>query len=165
MLVALYGPSCVGKTTIGNALSAATNRMLRSCGQIVRNQAQLLGVEADDLPDCKHHEVDSATRDWLVENPTGIVEGRYLDYVLATSELRPFLVQLTAADEVRQKRWQDRVGPSFRMDDWRRMDEADAALIARIYPGVERLTPDFILDTSSVPVAECARQVQQRIVS
>lgn len=165
MVVALFGLTCVGKTTIGTALSAAIGSAVRSCGEVVRSEAQRLDVPIDGLADAIHHAIDAKTREWLVTRETGIVEGRYLNYVLAASRVRPQLIHLTASDDVRQKRGQLRFGPSFRLEDLRRIDEGDADFAGRIYTSDGPLPPDYVLDTSTASVVECVQEIRRRMES
>ncbi len=159
-MIALVGPSCVGKTTIGLELSAATKVRIRRCGDQVRSEAQLLGVPIDELPDELHEMVDAETREWAVALQMGVVEGRYLDYVLATLVAPPRLVRLTATDDVRCERWRLRTGDRFSLDDLQKVDEADGALAGRIYAASSRLLPSFRIDTSSTSVSDCVGQIR-----
>lgn len=165
MVIALFGQTCVGKTTIGTALSAATRSTLRSCGEVVRSEAQRLGVRVDGLADAVHHAIDATTRDWLVTQSSAIVEGRYLNYVLAACEVRLRLIHLTASDGVRQQRGQLRFGPWFRLEDLKSIDEADATFVDRIYTSHNQRPPDCVLDTSTASVEECVQEIQRRMES
>ncbi len=161
MVVGLFGQSCVGKTTLGAALCADLDIRLRSCGELIRDEARQLGVAVADLPDTLHHAVDAATREWLVTSREGIVEGRYLNYVLAASIVRPRLIHLTAPDDVRQKRWQVRAGHACSVEDLRAVDELDTALVKRLYTEQIPLPPEYTVDTSTMSVPDCVHEIRR----
>jgi cytidylate kinase len=83
LIIAIFGPSCVGKTTLARVLGAKLGIPIRSCGTVLREEAFRLGISLDSISLEVHHRIDAETRNFA-EQATGstIIEGRYLDVVL-----------------------------------------------------------------------------------
>jgi cytidylate kinase len=88
MIFAIYGPSCVGKSTVSSRVAAELNLQFRSCGSAVRDRASVLGIDIKELPDAIHREIDQETVAWALTHQPCVVEGRFLDLVLAAVDNR-----------------------------------------------------------------------------
>lgn len=106
LVIGICGKSAVGKSTVAKIIASRLEGSLRSCGEIVKNRMQLLGVA--ELSAAEHRLIDSETRE-LASSTMGvlIIEGRYLDEVLKDLP-QVVLVEILCADEERAKRAQHR---------------------------------------------------------
>jgi cytidylate kinase len=158
MIVAFFGPSCVVKTTIARVLQDQLALPLRSCGAAVVERAARVGVPFTDLPDEEHRAVDHDTLSWVVSRQSCLVEGRFLDSVLAPVAGPTILVRLNARVEDRCRRWAARSTPSMsiRLEE---LDRIDDTLRARLYGTSQRIQPVLTLSTSELSVEVCAERV------
>jgi cytidylate kinase len=158
MIVALYGPSSTGKTTIARGVRSETNISLRSCGEIVKSRADLLGMPVSDLPDDEHRSIDHETRAWAAANKPCLVEGRYLDYVLGPLGAQVTLIRLDAtALERKTRRVISRDRPlTIPGDD---PDLLDSIFCTRMYAAGKQLAPQLILNSSEMSVEACVQRV------
>jgi cytidylate kinase len=164
MIVCLFGPSCVGKTTLAKRVAAALGLPLRSCGDAVRTAATVHGTTIKDLPDEGHREVDAGTVAWALEHKACIVEGRYLDRVFADSRAAVTLILIGASDACRVSRLRDRSGNTLlSAEDLRRSDDEDNAFRERLFGDHATAMPWQVLDTSGLTVDECAQQLSELI--
>lgn len=159
MLIALFGSSSVGKTTLAQALATQSSVELRGCGDIVRSCAKLRGVPVDAVADGDHRDIDAATREWCAKPGNRIVEGRFLDQVLQSMETPLILIKVVASDEVRGDRWCKRLGQPLEEGQLAAFDDADAAFRLRSYDVTAKLLPDFVLDTSDRSVELCLEEL------
>ena len=159
MIIALVGRSCTGKTTVARALSRALCLPLRLCGQIVRDRAKELRVSAAELPDEEHRAIDDGTRMWACAHPSCVIDGRYLDYVLASVGENVGVILLEAAETDRHARHRQRHAPSLTvtLDD---PDEFDMMFCLRMYKNGKRLSPSLILNSSELSVESCVRRIR-----
>jgi hypothetical protein len=157
MILALFGPSCSGKTTIARHASARLNIGARFCGEAAKLRARLLDISVGSLSDDEHRAVDEETRRWALASDPCIVEGRYLDYVLSMIRQKVTLVRLDATVSDRNIRR----GPADRAltipED--EPDLSDATFCARVYSSSSRIKPDFVLNTSELSVDVCVQRV------
>ena len=49
LIIAIFGSSCTGKTTVAQLLANELNADLRICGEIVRNESKRLNISYDKL--------------------------------------------------------------------------------------------------------------------
>lgn len=159
MLIALFGASSVGKSTLARALSARFQVDLRGCGDIVRERAAAHGGDLAAVSQEEHRQIDDETRVWCQQTGNRIVEGRFLDQVLHGLEVNLILVEITANEQVRMVRWSDRLDSSVSAQDIRSFDQEDAAFRMRAYGEAARLTSNFVLDTSDRTVGSCLEQL------
>ena len=159
MLIGLFGHSCTGKTTLAQEMAASLNLPLRGCGDVVKSKAMELSVSLDRLPLSEHQTIDEATREWGKRNPRGIVEGRYLDQVLADLDVPLVLVEITAADRDRAERWARRRDVPVGDIQVAEYDRADEAFRAAAYTGVVRIEPSLTISTSGETVDQCLKEL------
>ena len=160
MIVALFGASCTGKTSIARALSAELTVPLRSCGDAVKGRASELSVAWSKLPDEQHRTVDKETREWCAAMKPCIVEGRFLDHVLAPLQGDTMLIRLAASKEARCARWTSRTGLHAALAEIEEHDEVDRTFRTRLYGESEVLAPLLVMDTSDQSVKACVRRVK-----
>jgi cytidylate kinase len=163
MIVCILGPSCVGKSTIARRAAAALELPLRSCGDAVREKAEILGLPIEQLPDDAHRAVDAASVVWALERFGGcLLEGRFLDAVFAAAGVSATLIELQANRSSRLARARTRYSVlSFSTDDLDRMDAAEAEFRARLFGRVAEYPTRHMLDTSGLTLDECARRVRE----
>ena len=79
MILALFGGSHTGKTTIARRLEERLGLPRRSCGEEVRSVAATLRCDASDLPDEQRRPSRQETLKWVHANAFsgGIVEGPF----------------------------------------------------------------------------------------
>ena len=98
-VIALYGGTCVGKTTAAKHLAATLGWNLRDCGHEVVHAAERQGVAVRELPLDVHRSIDAETRLVTSGATDGmIVDGRYLQYVLAGMSVAT-MVEVTCDDK------------------------------------------------------------------
>src|SRR6266496_1264569 len=102
-VIAIYGPSCSGKTRLSRELSQKLKLRVRHCGKVVEARAVELGVNVDDLPLVEHQLIDADTRRCAAVDEGLIIEGRYLDAVLGENQDVTF-VRLLCDNSVRERR-------------------------------------------------------------
>src|SRR5260370_13371538 len=79
MVIAIYGASEVGKSTIARLLGQRTGLPVRHCGEAVKERAAELNSSLAALSLDVHQMIDAETRSFVARAPSAIVEGRYLD--------------------------------------------------------------------------------------
>ena len=165
MIMALYGRSCVGKTTIARSLSGLSGIPLRSCGGVVRARAASIGVSVVELSEDDHRQIDAATIRWAREQKDCIVEGRFLDAVFATEDLPLILIEITASPAARVERARERhQSPAFCEDDLKLADTRDAAFVSELFEATCPCVPWRRIDTSNLTVVGCTQLLQEIIV-
>lgn len=160
VILAIYGGSCTGKTTVAKVLAERLACPLRCCGELVREAATNAGVEIDKLPDKTHRRIDEQTVMWaFTSTRPSILEGRHLHYVLASRATFVFLVRLEASLSSRALRWQQKSGGEHTRSDVTMLDAADDAFRLRLYPNRRPVTPSITVDTTSLTPEETAQCV------
>jgi cytidylate kinase len=150
-MIALFGPSAVGKTTLAEVVANEFGISARYCGREVQGFARADKVAVNELALPRHREIDAATLEWAIGNPNGLIEGRFLDHVLVPYG-RVILMKLTASDEIRNKRLQARLRPSDVVTE----DRRDAEFRKVMYQASVSVPVALTLDTSDKSVEECS---------
>ena len=160
MLIALYGESCTGKTTIAAHLGEVSGIEVRHCGRRLAAEAANQGVQARDLDLNAHRRIDQETFDWVSSKKhLAVVEGRFLHYVLVGSPAPTVLVRCTASASLRRERIERRSGIVEGRSDIFLLDREDSEFCGRLYAGVRPRPFDLFLDTSTASIAECVEKV------
>ncbi|SRR6266478_9443675 len=113
IIVGIYGPPAVGKSTVAKKVAAFIGAKVRHCGEIVKAHARELGTTLDDVPLEVHRKIDAETRQVAetTREPL-ILEGRFLDEVLRGIP-RVLLISLECNLEERIRRHVSRGGSSI----------------------------------------------------
>lgn len=156
MILGLYGHSCTGKTTVARVLAQTFRLPLRSCGEEVKLAASHLGVTFEELPPLSHRAIDAETLRWGLVTEIGIIEGRFLDFVLYPLSEVVHLACITASIDKRMHRWAAKHNQSYNENAIHCADASDAEFIDRMYIRACRSAPRHTLDTSDLTTAECA---------
>ena len=158
LVIAIFGRSCTGKSTVAKILAEKHSLRRRHCGDVAQRAAADLGVDVSDLSEDCHRKIDSETVEWICKT-TGfcLVEGRYLDQVLAPVAPALILVRFEASLQTRAVRWhqKDQQGP-YTVTDIKRLDSEDDAFHKRMYKGRPGLRPAITMDTTSLTPEEIA---------
>lgn len=160
-MIAIYGPAGVGKTTLAAALAQRLDVPVRHCGVALKRAAEVAGVRAADATRDLHTLVDEETRAFArTVLPLGVVEGRYLRFVLAGLPYVRF-IQLRCAGAVRADRRSRSDQGAVASED-----AADAKLIAELYaphdPGAA--SEDWLqLDSTNTSSADLVTLIQNTL--
>lgn len=162
-VIAIYGRSLVGKTTVARLLAEEMGWGCRACGDAVVDAAARLGLRVDDLPASVHREVDAGTRKaaGAGDGAGVVIEGRYLQYVLA-NERRAVFVELTCDSGVRTRRLAKRVSVGSSIRGVEESDAADDQFCEELYSGV-REGPQVVIDTSGLTAADVVAGIRQEL--
>jgi cytidylate kinase len=144
IVLAIYGPSCVGKSTLARELGRQLGIEVRHCGEALKEHATELGVALDAIPITIHQSVDEETRR-LARQASGtvVIEGRYLDLVLSDIPSVRF-IRLTCDEATRNFRYSIRESKSIPPRTLQEEDEDDAQARALLYSGVTRSLGDWM---------------------
>ena len=164
MIIAIYGKSCAGKSSVARELGKLINAPVRFCSEEVKMRAKQLGCTPMALSLEQHISIDEDTREIAGASDKDIViEGCFLPYVLSNlSDV--FWVKLTCNQRNREKRYLDR-NPEFKSDiDLTRRDYNDEVLCKKIYgESNENLCGSFTIDTSNCSVEEIVLLIKKEL--
>lgn len=156
IVLAIYGRSCVGKSTLAAELGERYDVPVRHCGAVVKACASELGIASESLPIDIHRKIDSETRK-LAKNTKGafVVEGAYLDLVLNEVPGVRF-VHLRCNKTIRQTRFLGRAGAVSNTQSTLSQRDRDHKRLRRLlYQSARRVEkPWIVLNTSKSTAAE-----------
>lgn len=159
MIIALFGGSACGKTTLAGIASSELKIPVRHCGKEIREAAAATGYDLSLASDDLHWSVDRQTKDWCTDlEGRGLVEGRFLDQVLSDLPGVTF-VELTATDEVRAVRLTERLGRLVSSEEVRQMDEEDDLFRRRMYRAASRAPASHTIHTGGGTAWECGQKL------
>lgn len=151
IVLAIYGASCVGKTTLAKELGLRWAVPVRHCGNVLKEHANELKISLENLPAEVHWTVDVETRSLAQQTSDFlIIEGRYLDLVLAGTP-RVRFVRLGCDETVREQRLRGRAHrqASSMIRLIQQEDRYDAKLRRNLYGDAFSVAIDWIvLDTT-----------------
>ena len=151
MTIAIFGASCTGKTTFVKYLASKYSYNTRHCGDVIRRTARLLGVEISRLGPELHSRVDNETLCWVKdEEGPKLVEGRYLNYVLADNSSGFVLVRFLANIDTRVRRSSVHNSSEEGRHALLNADASDSEFCNRLYRGVTPLEAHHTIDTSGL---------------
>lgn len=161
MIIALYGQSLSGKTTIGNALRARLGcSPIRNCGEIVKIRSRELQLSRQGLPVEEHLEIDAETIRWSeTQSGLAIVEGRYLDYVLSRARADIQLIELVCDSTTRERRWAKRITRTVSLEALKAKDAADRDFVAMMYGESSPLVPRLQVNTTLADIGKCINEI------
>lgn len=166
MKIALIGGTCVGKTSV---LQEITNRFTfetRFCGREVLSKANELGVDPENLSQDDHRLIDEETKNFAKKSRSPLlIDGRFLNYVLAGNSEDFFFVRLVGAIDIRAARALARLRDSNeRAENFiAHSDMRDENFCRNMYCGVRPATIDLQIDTSELTVPEVARRILSHV--
>jgi cytidylate kinase len=165
MIIAIFGSSCTGKTSVARPLAEELGLAIRSCGEEIKKRAKALSISVGELPDEVHSVIDNETVTWVSANEHCIVEGRFLDYVLSSVNEEIVFIQLTTSDNERLTRMLKHRRPDIPIEDLRQIDEIDQRFRERHYNNISKVEPWLTIDTSNDTVAECVKQIILKVLA
>lgn len=145
---------------MADALSPELGYPVRHCGEVIKQLAARNGRSPNELSSKEHADADEATRVSATQARNLIIEGTFLDVVLA--DVRNCkLVRLSCDATVREARYNvRRSGTSFAD-----RESLDAELRQRLYQGIPNRAPDLELDTTSKTADAVAREIAKWLMT
>jgi len=166
-VIAIYGPSCSGKSDIAREISRLTGYKVRHPGEAITTRARMYDLASGaDVEQEYHNLIDKQTIEWITSSPDPvvIVEATNLAYVIDSIE-DIFRVEVSSADKEREARWQRRKeeggGRSRQIgENLPSRDAADGRLVSMLY-GEDQLDkkPNIKVDGDLASAEENARKV------
>jgi cytidylate kinase len=152
-VVAIFGPSAVGKSTVARRVAEELGAQVRHCGEeVVRRIARCGSISLDG-----HRDVDEATRRFVEERRASVVvEGRFLDRVLGQTPGVTFVRLHCDIDERARRARQARAATTPLGED-----EEDAILTAALYrhSSDSGVNIAMEIDTTGVSIERVARMI------
>jgi cytidylate kinase len=159
MIIAIFGGSGCGKTTLARIATDKLGIPVRHCGEQISDAVAARGHNLASAPDHLHQLLDRQTRDWCAEiNGDGVVEGRFLDRVLADLPGVVF-VEFTATRKERARRLSERLKRHVDEDEVCAIDEQDDLFRRRMYPDNTCASRAQIIDTGRGTALECGQKL------
>jgi cytidylate kinase len=160
LVLGLYGPSCVGKSTLAKEIGKRLGANVRHCGEILKEKSSKLKIPFDPFPIELSRAVDAETRTFAENaNEVRVIEGRYLNIVLfGIPNVR--LLRLTCSAIVRDARLRNQVKEVRKKVSIVEQDSSDEHLSKVLYGDSPPMQHDWmVLDTT-----ECSTEVSTEIV-
>jgi cytidylate kinase len=163
MIVALFGRSATGKTTLAKLIGNELAAEVRHCGNALRIAATAAGSTIEDASDDVHRSVDRETLEWCerIRDGFGVLDGRFLDRVVSGRPDVTF-VEICAAPSIRALRWAERLGSAFDEQDLARVDARDDSFSANMYRLSTITRPLVTIDTTGGGVQENGPEICYR---
>jgi energy-coupling factor transporter ATP-binding protein EcfA2 len=155
-VIALYGPSASGKTSIATALKKLLpNAHIRHCGRIAkeamrRNQARTSIEQVYQLVDSETRQLAANCQDLM------IVEGRYLDNVLDGLP-NVYFIKLIILEEERERRLSSKAFHTNSTCD--EIQAIDNYISDSLYPKIKRISKDSLVVSSIASVDVVASEI------
>jgi cytidylate kinase len=154
VVLALYGLSCTGKTTVAEKIAELTGWSLRSAAKAVHERAAELGISPDALSLSEHRAIDETTRNLAASAcETLVIEGTFLDALLSEVP-RISRIELNCGGQERLRRFQCRENNR----DLVSRDNADRQLRRSLH-GTRRGVPDLSIDTTTKSPDDVAKEI------
>jgi cytidylate kinase len=149
VIIAIYGKSCVGKSTTANALGQLYRIEVRKCGELVKSRAIQLGIDPEQLSHDDHKAIDEETQRLATAGRSVIVEGVFLDRVLSAGTPNLISVELTCSEDERSRRFAQKYAHAKL--DLKQRDVVDCKTAAGLYSSPEaKMQPNVTIDTTSL---------------
>lgn len=160
MIIALFGNSATGKTTLAKMIANQLGTEMRNCGDAIRIAAAAANTTIDTLSADIHRLVDQDTVDWCDRHgpELGVIDGRFLDLILGERN-DVALVNIRASPAVRASRLEQARCHTFDESDVLRIDEQDGRFRADMYQDKLAGRPRIIIDTSRRDKNECVGEL------
>jgi cytidylate kinase len=163
-VIAIYGESCAGKSSVARELGLLVDASVRHCGELAKQAAARAGVKVADLPRRAHEELDSETRKAGTRTrQILVVEGTFLDHVLREAR-GTVLVKLDATFAERTRRLSIRTGTDAAEGELVARDAANAQLRETLYGDQPGANPSIVVDTEGLDAREIARNLAKSLL-
>lgn len=127
----------------------------RHCGELVKGVASLKGVSPGDLTRQDHMELDARTAKLASQPELMVIEGCFLNYVLANVDC--MLLELTCDPLERKRRFELR-GSS---QSYSAQEVSDEDLIRSLYAGQQPKPPTLSIETTHTEADAVTEEVVQ----
>jgi cytidylate kinase len=109
-VIAIFGKSCTGKSTVADALGEILGAYVRHCGEILRSRALEMGKPVSELSSEVHRLIDAETRAWAADRSASlkVVEGILLEELRGLDGI--LFIRLVCDTTVREARFRSRRG-------------------------------------------------------
>lgn len=163
LIIAIFGHSCTGKTSIAEPLAEQLGLSIRSCGTEIKRAAKELNVSPQELSDNIHSVIDAETLEWIKSQDSCIVEGRFLDCVLDSIKLGVIFIRLVASESERCVRMQRRQNIRVTSEELQKIDNEDREFRTRNYTSCPEVKTLLDVDTSKLSVEECVSLITTKL--
>jgi cytidylate kinase len=155
VILAIFGKAGVGKTAVAADLGVELRVPVRHCGRAISCEAVALGVPVSALSAADHKRIDTETVAWALSSTPCIIEGRFLDCVLAQISEAVILVEFIANGEARLARLTQRNKRAITETELHAMDRNDETFRERMFSDVRRIIPINRFDTTNLTIPQC----------
>ena len=158
MVIGICGRSSVGKSTVATILGAQCGLPVRHCGEAVKEYAKSRNTSVPELTKEDHRTIDDVTRRVAASTEGVIIEGTFLDIVLA-SIAGVILIRLSCSETERQQRFAKRGGGG--RDAYKARDGDDDALRRHLY-GQSGISPKCVeIETSGLTPDQVTNRIME----
>lgn len=165
MILAIYGRSAVGKTTVAEIIGTRLQVPVRHCGIALRAAVSEAGGTIAEADATVHARVDRETIEWCERQGRmgGIVEGRFLDHVLAGRASTFLIVAMTASAKERAARLKGRQTQGLGPVDIASIDDAEDLFRLNMYGVTPKAPPTLTIDTTKGTASEWAAELERHL--
>ena len=156
MVIAIFGRTSVGKSSVATILGEHLGVPVRHCGESVKEYARQFNRSVSELTSADHQTIDDASRRIAATTDRLIIEGEFLDSVL-TEVPGVILVRLSCSETERQQRFAGR--GSGGDCAFRARDADDDMLRSRLYGEAGNSPTPVDIDTSGLTADEVAHRI------
>lgn len=154
MIIAIYGKSCTGKTSVARCLAKIINAEVRHCSEEIRNLAEKLKCMVNELSQEEHIKIDNETRKIASSfKGTLIIEGIFLSHVLE-GLTDVFWVELICNNNERRLRHQIKQGQQKIKTDISERDISDNILRKKLFKEKAPYISNILIIDSTTKSAE-----------
>jgi cytidylate kinase len=163
LVIAIFGKSCTGKSTVADALGEILGAHVRHCGEILRSRALEMGKPVSELSSEVHRLIDAETRAWAADRSASlkVVEGILLEELRGLVDI--LFIRLVCDTTVREARFRSRRGVASSITV---RDNEDEQLRDELYSGQISSSPSANIlefDTTRRLAREIAKDIVGRI--
>ena len=157
--IGVFGGVCTGKSTFVAYMAKKYGFPVRHCGDCVRMVAEAQHVAVRELSHETHRRIDEETIQWIRDtHGTRLVEGRYLQYVLANETIPVILFRFISRTDIRAIRWTTKASVPHAVGDVVASDLIDQKFCEHMYNSTMPMDPAVTVETTTMSVEELERR-------